>query len=78
MPLLKMLEESSYDSATIAVVSAAYESARSDLGLTDRKDLITDTLARKIIEVAHTGERDPDRIRQQALDRLGIIIVPKE
>ena len=69
MPLLKMLEHTSYDTDTIAVISAAYESARRDLGLTDRTDLITDTLARKIIEVAHTGERDPARIRQQALDR---------
>ena len=31
----------------------------------------TNTLARKIIEVARTGERDPDGIRQQALEPLG-------
>ena len=76
--MLKMLEGTAYDSDTIAVISEAYETARRDLGLTDRTDLITDTLARKIIEVARTGERDPDRIRQRALDRLGDIIVPKE
>ena len=37
------------------------------LQLADRQDPITELVARKIIEVAGTGERDPTRIREQAL-----------
>jgi hypothetical protein len=40
------------------------------LGLTVRRDPITETLAMKIIEAAQTGDRDPDAIRQQAIHAL--------
>ena len=36
-------------------------------GLADRTDPITEIIARKIIDVAQTGERDPLRIRARAI-----------
>ena len=41
-------------------------------GLADRTDPITEIIARKIIDVAQTGERDPLRIRARAIADLGI------
>jgi hypothetical protein len=41
-------------------------------GLADRTDPITEIIARKIIDVAQTGERDPLRIRARAIEELGI------
>jgi hypothetical protein len=38
-----------------------------ELGLTDRADPVTEIIARKIIEVAKTGERDPERLCELAL-----------
>jgi hypothetical protein len=70
MPFDQLLEGCSFDAETIVVITEAFEQACRDLRLTDRRDPITETLARKIIEAAQTGERDPNVIRQQAIDRL--------
>jgi hypothetical protein len=53
-------------------MSAAYEETLRVLQLADRQDPITERVAKKIIEVAGNGERDPARISEQALARLGI------
>ena len=77
MPIVRFLEGSSFDPESLRVIVTAYEEARQALGLVDRNDPLTETVARKIIEVAETGERDPTVIRQRAIDNLGAIIVPR-
>ena len=77
MPIVRLLKGSSFDPESLQVIVTAYEEARQALGLVDRSDPITETVARKIIEVAETGERDPKVIRQRAIDSLGAIIVPR-
>jgi len=51
---------------------AAYESALTDLQLIDRNDPLTELIARSIVNVAATGERDPKKIKQRALNALGV------
>jgi hypothetical protein len=70
MPIDQLLEGCAFDTETIIVITEAFETACRDLGLTDRRDPITEILALKIIEAAQTGERDPNAIRQQAMDNL--------
>ena len=70
MPFVDMLKGCSFDTETILIITEAFETACRDLGLTDRQDPITETLALKIIEAAQTGERDPNVIRQQAMASL--------
>jgi len=50
----------------------AYEDALRVLGLANRTDPITEIVAKKIIEIVQTGERDPLRIRARAIADLGI------
>lgn len=52
-------------------MARAYEGALVALRLTDRQDPFTEIVAKKIIEIAETGERDPDRLRERALEELG-------
>ena len=49
-------------------MTAAYEGALADLGFADRSELI----AKAIINVAGTGERDTEVIKERALNALGI------
>jgi hypothetical protein len=53
-------------------MSAAYEETLRVLQLADRQDPITELVARKIIDVAGNGERDPAKICELALRGLGI------
>jgi hypothetical protein len=53
-------------------MTAAYEDALRVLRLANRSDPLTDLVAQKIIEVAQTGQRDPMRMRELALEALGV------
>ena len=44
----------------------------SDLGFTDREDPLTELIAKSIVNVTATGERDPEKIRERALNALGV------
>jgi hypothetical protein len=54
----------------IAIMSSAYHAVLSDLGLSDHEDSITLLVARRIIDLAAEGERDPERLRATALASL--------
>jgi hypothetical protein len=53
-------------------MTAAYEDALRVLRLADRQDPITELVAKKVIEAAQLGERDPMRLCEKALTDLGI------
>jgi hypothetical protein len=52
-------------------MAKAYESALVALQLSDRQDPLTEIVAKKILEIAETGERDPIRLRDRALKEFG-------
>jgi hypothetical protein len=51
----------------IAGLTTAFEAALAKLGLLDRSDPTTLTLAKLIIELAKAGEREPERLCDSAL-----------
>jgi hypothetical protein len=51
---------------------AAYESTLTDLRLVDRDHPLSELIAKAIVNVAATGERDPDNIKKRALNALGV------
>lgn len=61
----------SFEPEDIEQLTAAFEAALSKLGLIDRTDPVTTTVATLIIEVAKTGERDPKKLCDDALKILG-------
>jgi hypothetical protein len=72
MAIYRIFKTIPFEPEAIVFMSAAYEDALRALKLTDRQDPITELVARKIIQVAQTGEKDPIRIRERALKSLGI------
>jgi hypothetical protein len=72
MPIGAILKEDhSFDPEDIASLTAAFEAALIKIGLTDRKDPLTTTVAKAIIQVAKNGERDPQKLCERALKILG-------
>jgi hypothetical protein len=71
MAIYRFFKERAFEPEAVICMARAYESALLALRLTDRQDLLTEIVAKKIIEIAETGERDPDRLRDRALEEIG-------
>jgi len=69
MAIYRLMQFSAFEPDQIACMKAAYEDALKALQVT-RRNPITDLLAKKIVEAAQTGERDPNRLREAALRDL--------
>ncbi len=50
----------------------AYDKARKMLHDKGQPDVVQEIIARRIVEVAMTGERDPDQLAKRALQAFGI------
>ena len=55
-----------------SAMAAAYEGALIDLQLIDRNDPLTELIVKAIVNVTATGERDPEKIKERALNALGL------
>jgi hypothetical protein len=53
-------------------MTAAYEGALIDLSVANRDDPITDLIAKAIVNVTATGERDPILVKERAINALGV------
>jgi hypothetical protein len=60
-----------FDPDEIEVLSKAFEKARKSLHDRGQPPIVQEIIAQRIIAVAKTGERDPDRLCEAALLALG-------
>ena len=67
MPVEQRLSRHSFDPDDIKVLSGAFEGALRELKLVDRTDPAMQLAAKRIIELARQGERDPIQLRDGAV-----------
>lgn len=72
MPINRVLQGSSFGPDEIRVLNEAYADALRALYLVDRNDLLTEFVAKKIVEIGRTGIRDRQQICQTAIKALGL------
>jgi hypothetical protein len=72
MAIYRLIANGSFGPDEIKVMTAAYEGALIDLRVTNRDDPITDLIAKSIVNVTATGERDPILIKERAINALGV------
>jgi hypothetical protein len=70
MAIYPLLKDSAFGPEEIKVLTTAYEDTLRTLRLADRADPATEIIAKKIIEFAQRGERDPLRLRERAIESL--------
>jgi hypothetical protein len=70
MPLTSYLQGGVFEPEQIDAMTVAFKGVCNSLQLLNQDDPITEIVARKVIEVAGTGERDPDRLRDLVLTEL--------
>lgn len=64
------VHNASFAPEDVAALVTAYEHALYTFGLTDRSDPATVLVAKTIIEVAKSGDRNPERLHLEAVNRL--------
>jgi hypothetical protein len=71
-PLARCVREcgGAFGPEEISIISDAYEAVVAQLSLSDREDSTTLLVAKRIIELASDGERDPSRLRAATLASL--------
>jgi hypothetical protein len=78
MPMIRLLANCQFGAANnqvfepadIQILTTAYEGAVQALHLTNRADARMESVAKRIIELARLGERDPVRLRDYAVEGL--------
>jgi len=68
MLITPYLDGFNVDPETKQVLSVALEMTRVSLGLAD--DFANGIIAKRVLELAETGERNPDRLCEGATDKL--------
>jgi len=66
--------ETAFDLEAIASMGMAFEKACRSLGNGKQAPLVKEVIAKRIIDAASHGERNPDRLCERALMALGIRI----
>lgn len=72
MPIRAFLEGHQFEPETIRLMGLGFEMARVGLRLADRDDVSKETVACKIIALAQTGERDPERLCESVLKEFQV------
>ena len=67
MPIRHYLQGHRFDAETVRLMGIAYEMALVALLQRRREDQLREATAHKIIELAKAGERDPERLCDEAL-----------
>jgi hypothetical protein len=67
MPIRQLLDNAIFNPEEVAMLCDVFEDTLRAMNLADRTDPATILVAKKIIELATRGERDPTRLRRSAM-----------
>ena len=70
MPIRPFLNDKQFDQETIRILGVAFEQVSITLRTGDCDDNVSQAIANKIIELAKTGERNPDLLCERALEDI--------
>ncbi len=72
MAIYRLIDAGAFGPDEIEAMTAAYEGALVELRLVDRNDPLTEIIAKSIVNVTATGERDFEIIKTRALNAIGV------
>jgi hypothetical protein len=70
--VIPFFRDVSFDPDTTHIMGQAFDGACKELHDIAQSDLVKSVIAKRIIEVAKTGERDPNRLCDRALQAFGL------
>ncbi len=72
MPINRLLKDGQLTADEIELANKAFSHALNLLGLADRNDSICDMVARAIIDIGTNGTKEPRKIAEMAVARIGL------
>jgi hypothetical protein len=64
MPIYELLKrQGSFEPEQVAMLCAVFEDVLQTIGLIDRKDPMTEIVAKRLFEIASAGVREPNRLK---------------
>lgn len=72
MPIYRLLQNLPMGPEEVNRMTTAFDKALLTIGIKDRSDPMAEMIAKKIVEIAQTGVRDPVEISAQAIRELGM------
>lgn len=70
--VIPFLRDVSFDPDTTHIMGQAFDGACKELHDIGQSDLVKSVIAKRIIQIAKTGERDPHQLRKRALKAVGL------
>ena len=67
LPIHRLVKTGSFEPEQVTMLREVFEDVLRSLGLVDRADALTEMVAKTVIAVAQTGERDRVRLKQSVL-----------
>jgi hypothetical protein len=67
VPIASFLNGAKFDRETTRVMGVAFEMTRVALGIAERRDELNEMVAKRIMELAKQGERNPDLLCERTL-----------
>ena len=68
VPIDRLVKTGTFEPEQVTILGDVFEDVLQALGLADRHDPLTEMVAKKVIELAQTGERDPVRLKVLTLE----------
>jgi hypothetical protein len=68
--IYRLLRREVFEPEDLRLLAIVYEDIVKELGVTDRKAPIGELLARKLIELAKAGERDPESLKELTVEAV--------
>lgn len=70
MPIARLLEKHAFTPEEKELLTTAFTATLRDLRLSEGSDVVREIVARKVVELALQGEREPKRLREKTIGAL--------
>jgi hypothetical protein len=68
--IYRLMRREVFEPEDLRLLAIIYEDLVKALGVTDRKSPVGELLARKLIELAKAGERDPESLKELTIEAV--------
>jgi hypothetical protein len=70
MAIYRLLRREVFEPEDVRLLATVYEDVLNTVGLVDRKSPLAEQIAKRVVQVAQAGERDPESLKDLALEAV--------